>query len=119
MAAHALPGSGSVINCVIQHYGPVGPTEFLTIEKFTALSQIPGLRHGIEEVANLPRPPTWDQRKLTPAAKQSISINALSLATYYPRKPESAEQVLEAMDDRLHEFFHYCETANVTKLAGL
>ena len=41
----------------------------MTVEKATALAEIPGIRWGMEEVVNLPRPPAWDNRKLTPAAR--------------------------------------------------
>ena len=38
LAVHALPGPDSIINCVIQQYGPAGPTTFMTVKKTTALS---------------------------------------------------------------------------------
>ena len=52
----------------MQPYGPVGPTRFLTLEKLTPLSQIPGLAYKPEALANLPKLPTWDENKLSKAA---------------------------------------------------
>ena len=45
ITTQALPGPGSLIHCIIQHYGPTGPTKFLTMEKMTALAEIPGLKY--------------------------------------------------------------------------
>ena len=92
---------------------------FRTVEKATALAEIPNLRYGFEEVLDIPRPLTWDDRKLTPAAKQSINLTSLGTAEYDPRKPESVEQVFESMDPRLHGLIQFCLVNNVTTLAGL
>ena len=59
LAAHALPGPNSVINCILQPHGSAGPTQYLILKKDTAISQIPGLRYGKYMLANIPKPETW------------------------------------------------------------
>ena len=61
LAAAALPGPQSIINCVIQQYGSAGPAKFVVVEKETALSTIPGLVYQLEAIANLPKPAAWDR----------------------------------------------------------
>ena len=119
LASQELPGPDSIVNCVIQRYGPVGPTEFKTVVKRTPLSEIPGINPRTQENINLPRPPTWDNKKLTPAAKQAVSLSSLGQAKWDPRKPESVEQVIETMDPRLHAVLQFCKREKITKLKGL
>ena len=38
LAAQALPGPGSFITCVLQHQGTSGPTQYLVLEKKTAIA---------------------------------------------------------------------------------
>ena len=33
LMSQALPGPGSIITCMIQRWGPLGPTKFITLEK--------------------------------------------------------------------------------------
>ena len=119
LASQALPGPDSIVNCVIQRYGPVGPTEFKTVVKRTPLSEIPGIKHSTQENINLPRPPAWDNKKLTLAAKQAVSLSTLGRAVWNPRKPESVEQVIETLDPRLHDVLQFCEREKITKLKDL
>ena len=67
LAAQALPGPRSVTTCILQPQGPLGETRYLVLEKQTALSQVPGLRYGLDEMANLPRPASWDSHRLSEA----------------------------------------------------
>ena len=69
VASHGIPGPNAVVTCIVQQYSNAGPTQYRVIEKQTALSQIPGLRYGTHALANLPRPPTWDDSPLSAAAK--------------------------------------------------
>jgi len=87
----ALPGPGSLIHCVIQHYGPTGPTKFLTMEKKTALAEIPGLKYRPEAIANITLPPTLDRKPLSSAAKFSIRLSKKAEADFDPRNPESED----------------------------
>ena len=36
--SQALPGPGSLVHCILQHYGPTGPTSFYTMAKRAPLS---------------------------------------------------------------------------------
>ena len=45
IAARALPGPKSVTTCILQLQGSAGETQYLVLEKWTALSEIPGLRY--------------------------------------------------------------------------
>ena len=69
IAESAFGGANAVVTCIMQSYSNLGPTHYLTIEKRTALSQVPGLRYGLQPLANLPRPASWDNRPLSTAAK--------------------------------------------------
>ena len=102
LAEQALPGPGSIITCILQPQGSTGAVEFLTIEKKTALSQIPGLKYRPEVLANLPKPASWDNHKLSESAKQSIIVRALSTAIFDPSIQESTSEVLRYLDARLH-----------------
>ena len=67
LSAQALPGPGSIINCIIQLNGTAGPTRFLTVQKEATLSQIPGLNYGYEALANISKPESWEVQKLNTA----------------------------------------------------
>ena len=78
------------------------------MEKTTVLSQIPGLNVYREAVAPIPRPPGWEDKKLSPAVLGSININVLGLSTYDPAKPESKNTLIEQLDDQLLPLFDQC-----------
>ena len=56
IAANALPGPYSKINCIIQRDGPGGESVMFSLTKATSLSQIPGLVYRGPPVSSLPRP---------------------------------------------------------------
>ena len=104
----ALPGPGSFVNCVVQNYGPHGPTSFYTIEKSTPLSQIPALNYTHEMIAPLPRPLTWDERPLTNAMEHAIHLHKRCFTDYNPRSPETEDQILDMMVPQLESVYIVC-----------
>ena len=119
LRAHALPGAASYVTCIIQFHGPDGPTKFLTLEKSTALSEIPGLAYDYNIVANVPMPISWEKRKLTPAALQSIQLLHINEAIFDPRNPQSADEIYDELDARLHPLYDFCERFEVFSPLGL
>ena len=119
IAAQALPGPGSIINCIIQPHGPGGPTRFLTLEKQTSLSQIPGLRYSFEALANIPKPVTWEEQALTPASLQSIKLKTIGTDVYDPLIPEFQDSFINQMDKKLLPFFKFCEGREVSTTAAI
>ena len=113
LAAQALPGPASILTCILQPYGPGGPTQYLVLEKETPLSQVPGLQYRVQKIANLPRLQTWDCQALTPATKASVKLLAKGNAVHDPTFPELADEVFEALDSRLYDLWKFCETKNV------
>ena len=113
LAAQALPGPRSVVTCILQPYGPGGPTQYIVLEKETPLSQVPGIQYRSQALANLPRPSTWDVHPLTPATKAAVKLLAKGNAVHDPTFPEQADEVFEALDSRLLELWKFCETKNV------
>ena len=59
----------------------------MVLKKQTAISEIPGLRYQAQAVANMPRQATWDDRKLSPAVRQSIRLVARGSASQSPLLP--------------------------------
>lgn len=68
LAAQALPGTGSVITCIFQPFGPMGSTRCLVFNKQTNRCQIPGLKYRNVIVQNDLRPHTWDDSKMSSTA---------------------------------------------------
>ena len=89
------------------------------MEKRTPLSEIPGFRYGLDAVVNLPKPVAWNERKLTPAAVQSVHLKALGVAMHDPSMPELPDLVHGSMDARLQPVIQFCKKEQVNKLAGL
>ena len=78
LAAHALPGPGSKINCIIQKEGPEGEQVKFSLTKATPLSQIPGLVYRGPPIASLPRPKQWNDHPLKDAALRAIKMTRTS-----------------------------------------
>jgi len=78
LAAHALPGPGSKINCIIQKEGPEGEQVKFSLTKATPLSQIPGLVYRGPPIASLPRPEQWNNHPLKDAALRAIKMTRTS-----------------------------------------
>ena len=91
---------------------------FQTLEKQTALSQIPGLTYRPEVLANLPKPSTWDDRKMSDATRLSIVFRPLGTATLDPSLPDSAQDLVLQMNARLHTFYQHCEANNIIGPSG-
>ena len=87
--------------------------------KQTALSQIPGLRYSSHALANLPRPPSWDDTALSAAAKQSVKFVELGHAVFEPRKFQPADLDEDTLDSRLLPLCAFCETRDVATVVSL
>ena len=119
LATQALPGSGSITTCIIQRKGPESPTKFLTIEKRTALAQIPGLTYGLELISSLPKPSSWDNHALSEAAKQAIAMHEIKITDFNPTRPKEEKEMLEEMDLSLFPVIEYCQKHNISTTMGL
>ncbi len=56
LAANALPGPGSLIQCLQYPNGANGGYKQFKLKKEQPFSQIPSLNYRLQHVANLPRP---------------------------------------------------------------
>ena len=103
----------------MQPKGPEGPTQFITVHKRTALSQVPGLSYGHEGLASLPRPSSWEDGVLTAASKQAIDMEVIKKTVYNPKMPDSVDEMLKKLDERLAPLIQYCEANSVTTCQSL
>ena len=78
LAAHALPGPQSFITCIFQQHGAENHTRFLTIEKKSAFSQVPGLKYESYVLANVPRPSTWLNTEMSEYQRQAVKFNPIA-----------------------------------------
>ena len=97
IAAHAQPGPGSFVTCIIEPHGNLGFTNYMVLEKTTTLSQIPGLRYRPKLISNLPRPSTWDKAPLTEATLNSVKVTVVDHAVHDPLVPILKDEALDAM----------------------
>ena len=89
------------------------------MEKKTSLSQIPGLQYRQQTLANVPRPVTWDESRLSEATKLSVDQKVVGHAVYESDVPHPPDQILDAIHSKFLELFKYCEVNDVVSVAGL
>ena len=119
LALHSLPGSGSVVNCILQPQGPFGYKWEMLFEKKTALSYIPGLSYKFQGLSPLKRPPTW--------ASQVIKDEILKIFTYSiqergdMKSPDDKRLKYKAIQSNplWAKLLHHLSEQKVTKYAEL
>ena len=57
----------------------------------------------MDALANLPKPATWDDHKLTEATRHSIVIRAMGTATFDPNLPDCGVVMLRSEDNILDQ----------------
>ena len=114
-----MPGPDSIINCIVQSNGPGGPTRFLTVQKQSALSQIPGLNYGFEALSNISKPETWEIQKLNAATLQSIKLSVLGTDVFDPGLNALQKELHKDLDLKLLPLIKFCEEGNVTTASML
>ena len=70
-------------------------------------------------MANLPRPSSWDDSKLSAASKLSVDQKVVGLAVYETKVPHPPEQILDAIHSKFIELYKYCEVNNIVNVSGL
>ena len=80
LAAHALPGPGSIINAFFFPTGLDGGSQQFTLRKEREVSQIPGLYYTFEHIASLPRPDDWHHQVIDDAMLRSIKLERVGAA---------------------------------------
>ena len=103
----------------MQPHGSVGSTQYLVLNKQTALSQIPALHYSAQAMANLPRPNAWDDKKLSLAALSSVKFTTLGYEVHDPTLPALDEPIADLMSPQLLPLWEYCETRDVISASGL
>ena len=108
LKANALPGPDSKVTGIIQLYGPESQTRFITVQKTSRISQIPGLTYGYQIVANLPRASTWEANKLSEAQIDAIDAYTISAAVHDPKVSQTGEQLIQELGEGFEELHQYC-----------
>ena len=67
----------------------------------------------MELIANLPRSPFWEVRKLNHEQMVGLEVAPVFSTIHDPRKLESEEEILETMNIRLYPVHQYCESRDV------
>ena len=89
------------------------------VEKETSLSEIPGLTYQFEDLANIPKPVSWENSKLSAAAHQAIKMKTLAIEVHDPRHPDFQSSSIDDTNSFLEPFYKFCETNPIASVRDL
>ena len=67
----------------------------------------------------VPKPPTWDNSKLSPITLQAIKLTVLDSDVVNPNKLETVDELTDWLPMHLLEIYEYCEVHDIVTVNTL
>ena len=116
LAAHALPGPDSIINCIFFPTGLDGGSQQFKLRKEREVSQIPGLYYTYEHIGSLPRPEEWHHQIIDDAMLRSIKLEPVGAIIVTESSDPQMQHKAGPKNPTWSHFTKYCKENAIMKL---